>query len=127
MVPAIVQLQTKDDAPAPQPATFGELMEILNIFPGISRRPQGTSRPGTSDIRLSSVKPQSQSSIASGEPAAEPDLSILLKAKPVEPVSYYPYIWPPANYHIDISFRRRDGDCSSVWGRIVVQTVLFDL
>jgi len=89
-VPAVVQPQTMNDAPPPPPATFGELMESLDIVPGISQRPQGTSRPGSSHIRLGSVKPQSQSSIPSGEPAAEPDSSMLLKAKPVEPVSFYP-------------------------------------
>jgi len=98
-VPAVVQPQTNDDAPAPPPTTFGELsMECVDIVPGISQRPQGTSRPGSCDIRLGSVKPQSKSSIPSGEPAAEPDSSILLKAKPVEPVSsvepvsFYPCI-----------------------------------
>jgi hypothetical protein len=91
-VPAIVQLQTMDDAPAPPPATFGELMESLDIVPRISQRPQGTSQPRSCHIRLGSVKPQSKSSIASGEPPAEPDSSMLLKAKPVEPVSFYPCI-----------------------------------
>jgi len=91
-VPAVVQPQTMADAPAPPPATFGELMESLDIFPGISQWPQGTSRPGSSHIRLGSVKPQSQLSIQSGQPAAEPDSSMLLKAKPVEPVSFYPCI-----------------------------------
>jgi len=33
-VPAVVQPQTNDDAPAPLPATFGELMESLDIVPG---------------------------------------------------------------------------------------------
>jgi hypothetical protein len=91
-LPAVVQLQTKDDAPAPPPATFGELLENLDIVPGNSQRPQGTSRPGSSHIRLGSVKPQSKLSIPSGEPAAEPDLSMLLKAKPVEAVGFYPCI-----------------------------------
>jgi len=91
-VPAVVQPQTNDDAPAPLPATFGELMESLDFVRGISQRPQGTSRPGSSHIRLGSVKPQSKLSICSSEPAAEPDSSTLLKAKPVEPVSFYPCI-----------------------------------
>jgi hypothetical protein len=91
-VPAVVQPQTNDDAPAPPPTTFGELMESLDIVPGISQRPQGTSRPGSSHIRMGSVKPQSLLSIPSGEPAGEPDSATLLKAKPVEPVSFYPYI-----------------------------------
>jgi len=86
-VPAVIQPQTNDDAPAPQPTTFGELTDSVDIVPGISQRPQGTSWPGSSHISLGSVKPQSKSSIPSGEPAAEPDSSTLLKAKPVEPVS----------------------------------------
>jgi hypothetical protein len=49
--------QTKDDAPAPLPTTFGERMESLDIVPGISQMPQGTSRPGSSHIMLCSVKP----------------------------------------------------------------------
>ena len=88
-VPAVVQPQTNDDAPPPPLTTFAELMESLDIVPGIL---QGTSRPRSSHIRLGSVKLQSKVSIPSGEPAAEPDLSTLLKAKPVEPVSYYPCI-----------------------------------
>jgi len=91
-VPAVVQPQTNDDPPAPLPATFGELMESLDIVPGISQRLQGTSRPGSGHIRLRLVKPQSKSFIPGGEPAAEPDSSMLLKAKPVEPVSFYPCI-----------------------------------
>jgi len=87
-----VQPQTNDDALAPQPATFGELMESLDIVPGISQRPQGTSWPGSSHIGLGSVKPQSTSCIPGGEPAAEPDSSMLLKAKPIEPVNFYPCI-----------------------------------
>jgi len=97
-VPAVLQQQTNDDTPAPPPTTFGELMESVDIVPGISQRPQGTSRPGSSHIRLGSVKLQSRSSIPSSEPAVEPDSSMLLKAKPVvpvssvEPVSLYPCI-----------------------------------
>jgi hypothetical protein len=88
-VPAVVQLQTNDHTPATSLTAFGELMESLDIVPGIL---QGTSQPGSSHIRLRSVMPQSKSSIPSCEPNAEPDLSMLLKAKPVEPVSFYPCI-----------------------------------
>jgi len=91
-VPAVVQPRTNDDALAPTPATFGELMESLDIVPRISQRLQGTSRTRSSHIRLGSVKPQTKPSICSGEPSAEPDSSMLLKAKPVEPVSFYPCI-----------------------------------
>jgi len=91
-VPAGVQPQTMDDAPEPPPETFGELMESLDIVPGMPQMRQGTSRPGSSHIGQSSVKPQSKSGIPSGEPAAELDSLMLLKAKPVEPVSFNPCI-----------------------------------
>ena len=89
-VPVVVQPQTDDDASAPPATTFGELMERLDIVPGILQMPQGTSRPASSHIRLRSVKPQSNTTIYGLEPAAEPDTLPLLKAKPVEPVSFYP-------------------------------------
>jgi len=91
-VPAVVQKQSNDDAPAPLPTTFAELMESLDIVPGKSHRPQGTSRTGSSHVRLGPVKAQSISSIPSGEPAAEPNSSTLLNANAVEPVSFYPCI-----------------------------------
>jgi hypothetical protein len=91
-VPAGFQPQTNEEVPAPPPTRFGELMQSLNIVPGISQTPQGTFQPGSSYIRLGSVKPQSRSSIPCGEPAAKPNLSMLLKEKPVEPVSFYPCI-----------------------------------
>ena len=42
-VPAVLQPQSNDHAPAPPTPTFGELMDSLDIVPGISQRPQGTS------------------------------------------------------------------------------------
>jgi len=91
-VPVVVQPQTDDDASASPPTTFGELMERLDIVPGISQMLQRTSRPGSNHIRLGSVKLQSNTSISGLEPALEPDTSPLLKAKPVELVSFYPSI-----------------------------------
>jgi hypothetical protein len=64
-------------------------MESVDIVAEISQRPQGNSRPGSGHVRLVSVKPQVKLCIPSGEPDAEPDSSMLLKAKPVEPVSFY--------------------------------------
>jgi len=87
-VPEVVQPQTDDDASAPPPSTFGERMERLDIVPGISQMPQGTSRPGSSHIRLGSVKPQSNTTISCFEPGAEPDTLSLLKGKPDQPVSF---------------------------------------
>ena len=56
-VPVVVQPHTNYDAPPHPPTTFAELIESLDIVPGIS---QGTSGPGSSHIRLGSVKPQSK-------------------------------------------------------------------
>jgi len=123
-VPAVVQQRTNDNAPPHPLTTSAELMDSLDIVPRLS---EVTSRPGSSHIRLGSVKLHSKSSIPSGEPAAEPDSSPLLKATPGEPVSVYPCIWPPANDHIDIGFRRRDGDGSCVCGRIDMQSVILDV
>ena len=89
-VQVVVQPQTDGEASAPPPTTFGDLMERLDIVPGISQVPQGTSRPGSSHIRLGSVKPQSNTTISGLETAGEPDTFPLLKAKPVESVSFYP-------------------------------------
>ena len=119
----VVQPRTNDDSPARTPTTFGECTESLDIVPGISQRPQGISRPGSSHIRRGPVIPLSKSSILSGEPAAEPDLSTLITAKPVEPVSFSHCIKPQADYHIGIGFRRRDGEGSCVCGRIDMQSV----
>ena len=91
-VQAVVQPPTYDDANAPAPITFGELMECLDIVPGLSHIPQGTTRPGSSHIRLSAVKPQWNTGIPSLQPAMEADSSPLLKGKPVEPVRFYPCI-----------------------------------
>jgi len=63
-VPAVVQPQTDDDAAAPAPTTFGELMECLEIVPGRSQMLQGTSWPGSRHIRLGLVKPQLKTSIS---------------------------------------------------------------
>jgi hypothetical protein len=57
LVAAIVQPHTNDDPPAHPPTTFGELIESLDIVPGISRGLQETSRPGSSRMRLDSVMP----------------------------------------------------------------------
>jgi hypothetical protein len=87
-VPAAVQPPTDDDKVAPALATFEELMKCVDIVPGISQMPQGTSRPGSSHIRLGSEKSQSNMSILCLVPAAEPDSSPIQNVKPVELVSF---------------------------------------
>jgi len=90
--PVVIQPQTDDNASAPPPTTFGEDVERLDIVPGISQMPQGTSRPGSSHILLGLVKLQSNMSISDLLPAAEADMSPLLNGQPVEAVIFYPCI-----------------------------------
>jgi hypothetical protein len=52
MVPAIVKPQTDPTAAIPLPTTFGELMQMLDISPGQSQMPLGTSQPGSSQMGL---------------------------------------------------------------------------
>ena len=57
-VPAVVKLHTNDHVAEPAATTFGDLMECIEIVPGISRIPQGTSSPGSGHIWLGLGKPQ---------------------------------------------------------------------
>jgi len=59
MVPAVVKLQTADDEAEPSHTTFVELMECLDIVPGILQMPQWTSRQGSRHFGLGSAKPWS--------------------------------------------------------------------
>jgi len=80
-VPAVLHPQMVDDAVAPALKSFAELMECLDIVPGILQMPQGTSRPGSSHIRLDSVKLETNMSIRGLEHPVGTDLSPLLKVK----------------------------------------------
>jgi len=70
-VSAVVYTQMAHDAAAHAPTTFGELLDCLEIVPRISQIPQGTSPPGSSHMRLGSVKPQSNTGIPCVAPAVE--------------------------------------------------------
>jgi len=63
-VPAVVQQHTDDDAATAVPTPIGELLECLDIVPGILQMPEGTSRPGYGLNRLGLVKQQSNTSIS---------------------------------------------------------------
>jgi len=92
---AVVKPQTNDDAAAPAPTTFGELMQFLDILPGILQMPQGTPRPGSIYIRLGFGKPLSDTGIAGFVPAVELDLSPIQNVKPIELLNFYLCISPP--------------------------------
>ena len=92
MVPAVIVPQTDDDAAALAPTTFRELIVCLDIVHRISQMLQGTSRPGSSHIRLGFGMPQSDRGIAGLASTTEHDSSSIQKAKPVEPISFDPCI-----------------------------------
>jgi len=107
-VPAVIQPKTDNDAVAPAPPTFGDLMECVDIVPGISQMPLATSRPGSSHMRLGTGKPQSNTSRYGLAPATEPDSSLIQNAKPVELVTLYPCIEPLQQITISISDSNED-------------------
>jgi len=90
LVAAVVIAQTDDGPLAPQPTSFGECMECLDILPGISQMPQETSQPGSCHVRLGSGKGQLNTRKLGPAPAAEPDSSVIQNAQPVELVSFSP-------------------------------------
>jgi len=69
----VTKLQINDDAAAPAPTTLGELIDFVDIVPGISQMPQGTSRPGSCHVWLGSGKPQLHTVIAGLAPTTEPN------------------------------------------------------
>jgi len=94
-VPAIIKSQTDHVAAAPSPTTFGELLETLDIVPGISPMLQCTSRPGSSHMKVGSGKLKSPERISSFPPGAESDLLLMTYATPVQSASAYHCILPP--------------------------------
>ena len=94
-VPAVVNHQMDLIAATPSPTTFGEYMQTLEIVSGPSQMPAVTSRPGSSEMRLGSEKPQSHKLIPLFSPVTEPDSTLIPDMKPVEPVSFHPCIEHP--------------------------------
>jgi hypothetical protein len=92
LVPSVIHQQTDVNAATPVPTTIAELLKCLDIVPGISQLPQGTSRPGNSHMRLGSGKPLLNTGISDLAPAAKPDSPVDLNLKPAELVSIYPGI-----------------------------------
>jgi len=91
-VPAVVKPQIDMAAATPSPTTFGERMQNLDIVCGQSQMPVVTSRPGSSQIRLGSEKPQSYKLIPDISPDTAPNSTPIQDANPAEPVRFYPYI-----------------------------------
>jgi len=93
-IPAVIKPRKDKHSAAPTLTTFGELIETIHIDSGIMQMPQGCSRPGSSHLRLGSVKPQSHKHIASHHPNTWPDVWPLKKTKPAENISFFPGILP---------------------------------
>jgi len=93
--PAVIQSLTNQVAVVPPLTTSGELIETLDIVPGILQMPQGTSQPGSSHMRLRSGKLQMPERISSLPPGVVSDSLQLQYTTQVEPVRFYHCILPP--------------------------------
>jgi len=91
-VPAVVKPHMDDDSSSPALTTFRELMECLDIVPGITQMLQQTSRQRSNHVRLGSGKPQPDMTIPGLAPATELHSSLIRNGKPVELVGFYPCI-----------------------------------
>ena len=94
-VPAVVKPQIETTAATPSPITVGEHMQTPEIVRGQSEMPAVTSRPGSSQMRLGSEKPQSHKFISVHSPGMATDSMPIQDANPVEPVSFYPCMKHP--------------------------------
>jgi len=94
-VPAVVKPQMETTAATPSPITVGERMQTPEIFRGQSEMPAVTSRPGSSQMRLGSEKPQSHKFISVLSHGMATDSMPIEHANPVEPVSFYPSMKDP--------------------------------
>ena len=92
MVPAVVEPRTDITAATTSPSKFGKLMQTLDIDCGKSQMLQGTSRPGSSQMKLGSGTQQSHICIALLPPGKAPDSPQIQQSKPVEHRTVYPSI-----------------------------------
>jgi hypothetical protein len=95
MVPAVVKPQTDSTTATPPPITVGEHMQTPEIVRGKPEMPPVTSRPGRSQMRLGSEKPQSHIFIPVLSPGMATDSIPIQDVNPVEPVSFYPCMKDP--------------------------------
>jgi len=87
-VPAVVKAQIDPTTATPSPITVGVHMQTSEIVRGKSEMPAMTSRPGSSQMRLGSEKPQSHKFIPVLSLGMATDSIQLQDANPVEPVSF---------------------------------------
>jgi hypothetical protein len=94
-VPAVVKPQIDSTTATPSSITVREHMQTPEIVPGQSEMPAVTSRPGSSQMRLGSEKPQSNKFIPVLSPGIATDSIPHQDANPVEPVSFDPCMKHP--------------------------------
>jgi len=94
-VPAVVKPQIDSTTATPSPITVGEHMQTPEIVQGQLEMPAVISRPGSSQMRLGSEKPQSHQFIVVVAPGMATDSIPLQDANPVEHVSFYPCMKHP--------------------------------
>jgi len=87
IVRAVGKPQTDPPAATPLPITVGEIMQPVDIAPWQSQMWQGTSRPGSSQMRPGSAKSQPQTDIAALMPDAVANSKLIENVKTVDPVS----------------------------------------
>jgi hypothetical protein len=90
MVPAVVKPQIDSTTATPSPITVGEHMQTPVIVQGQSEMPAVTSRPGSSQMRLGSEKPQWHKFIPVLLPGMATESISIRDVNPVEHVSFYP-------------------------------------
>jgi hypothetical protein len=94
-VRVVVNYQMDTTAATPSPTIFGEHLQTLGIISGQLHMLAVTCRPGSSQMRLGSEKPQSHKLILLYSPVAESDSILIQDTKPVEPVCCYPSMKHP--------------------------------
>jgi len=94
-VPAVVKPQIDTTAATPSPISVREHMQTPEIVWGQSEMPVVTSRPGNSQMRLGSEKPQSHKFILVLSPGMATYFMPIQDSKPIEPVSFYPCMKHP--------------------------------
>jgi len=94
-VPGVVKPQIETTASTPSPITVGEHMQTPGIVRRQSEMPAVTSRPGSSQMRLGSEKPQSHNLISVLSLGMATNSMPIQDANPVEPVSFYPCMKHP--------------------------------
>jgi hypothetical protein len=98
----------------PSRTIFGTLMQTLDMVRRQTEITQGSSRPGSSQMRMMSMQAESNQCIMSLLPNATLHWLLNKNSKPVEPISFYSPFHPKTNYLTEIGFKQINGNSSGV-------------